>query len=81
MTIHDIPEIVGNAFHKAMTPTNIQSGFRVAGLFPINRYVFKDCEFMPEETTDHPESVRSTTTESIEAGNIVNDGEIPSTSR
>ena len=26
MTIHDIPEIVGHAFPKAMTPTNIQSG-------------------------------------------------------
>ena len=80
MTIHDIPEIVGHAFPKVMTPTNIQSGFRVAGLFPVNRYVFKDCEFMSAETTDRPESVRSTTTESIETGNIVNDGEMPSTS-
>ena len=37
-------------------------------------------EFMPAETTDRPESVRSTTTDSIETGNIVNDGEMPSTS-
>ena len=35
---------------------------------------------MPAETTYYPESVRSTTTESIETGNIVNDGEMPSTS-
>ena len=63
-----------------MTPTNIQSGFRVAGLFPVNRYVNKDCEFTPVETTDRPESLRSTTTESIETGNIINDGEMPSTS-
>ena len=35
---------------------------------------------MPAVTTDRPESVRSTTTESIETGNVVNDGEMPSTS-
>ena len=33
-----------------------------------------------QDTTDRPESVRSTTTESIETGNIINDGEMPNTS-
>ena len=80
MTIHNIPGSVAHAFPKAMTPPNNQSGFRVAGLFPVNRYVFKDCEFMPADKTDRPESVRSTTTESIETGNIINDGEMPNTS-
>ena len=62
MTILDIPEIVGNTVPKAITPTNIQAEFRVAGL-PINRDVFENCDFMPAEARDCSKPVRNTTLE------------------
>ena len=33
MTIYDIPDMFGKAFPRAFTPVNIQSGFKVAGIF------------------------------------------------
>ncbi|XP_072022943.1 uncharacterized protein [Amphiura filiformis] len=54
MTIYDIPPIVGQAFPRAMTPANIQSGFRVSGVYPFDRDIFDDSEFMPADVTDRP---------------------------
>ena len=61
--MHDNPEIVGHAFPKAMTPINIEVEFRVAGLVPVNRDVFEDCCFMPEETKDCSKPVNNATPE------------------
>ena len=33
MIIYDIPDMVEKAFPRAFTPVNIQSGFKVAGIF------------------------------------------------
>ena len=52
MTIYDIPDMVGRAFPRAFTPVNIQSGFKVAGIFPFDRYIFSDLEFLPSDVTD-----------------------------
>ena len=54
MTIYEIAEMVGHAFPKAMTPHNIQSGFRVSGIQPVNPDIFTDDEFLPSEVTDRP---------------------------
>ncbi|MGL5757251.1 hypothetical protein, partial [Plesiomonas sp.] len=54
MSIYDIPGIVAIAYPLAATPTNIQSGFRVAGIYPFNRDVFEDYEFAPSFVTDRP---------------------------
>lgn len=54
LTIYDIPGIVKEAFPLAMTQANIQSGFRVSGIFPFNRNVFGDEEFLPSSVTDRP---------------------------
>ena len=62
-TIHDIPEIVGHTFPKAMTPINIQAEYRVAGLVPVNRDVFEDCYFMPAKTSHCSKPVNNTTPE------------------
>ena len=52
MTIYDIPDMVGRAFPRAFTPVNIQSGFKVAGIFPFDRDIFSDLEFLPSDVTD-----------------------------
>lgn len=45
MTIYDVAGRVGHAFPSAMTPKNIQSGFRVSGNWPLDRHVFSDDEY------------------------------------
>ena len=52
MTINDIPDMVGKAFPRAFTPVNIQSGFKVAGIFPFDGDIFSDLEFLPSDVTD-----------------------------
>ena len=52
MTIYDIPDMVGRAFPRAFTPVNIQSGFKVAGIFPFDRDIFSGLEFLPSDVTD-----------------------------
>ena len=52
MTIYDIPDMVGRAFPKAFAPVNIQSGFKVARIFPFDRDIFSDLEFFPSDVTD-----------------------------
>ncbi|KAG1676006.1 hypothetical protein GQR58_014449 [Nymphon striatum] len=54
MTIYEIPALVGKAFPRAMTPVNIQSGFRVSGIYPLDRNIFTDDEFLPADVTDRP---------------------------
>lgn len=54
MSIHDIPELVRNAYPRAAVPSNIQAGFKVSGIFPFDRHVFDDIDFMPSSVTDRP---------------------------
>lgn len=54
MSIYDIPGIVAIVYPLAATPTNIQSGFRVSGIYPLNRDVFDESEFTPSFVTDRP---------------------------
>lgn len=52
MTIYDIPVLVAQSYPLAATPKNIQSGFRVSGIFPFNQNVFDETEFSPCKVTD-----------------------------
>ena len=54
MTIYDVAGRVGQAFPSAMTPKNIQSGFRVSGNWPFDRHAFTDEEFKSSFVTDRP---------------------------
>lgn len=54
MTIYDIAFIVGQAYPLAVTPNNIQSGFRVSGVCPFNPDVFDESEFASAFVTDRP---------------------------
>lgn len=54
MTIYDLPGIAAEALPHAITPSNIQAGFRVSGIWPFNRHVFEEHEFMASQVTDRP---------------------------
>lgn len=55
ITIYDIAELLGDAFPRAMAPTNILNGFKVSGIWPINPSIFTDDEFMTSAVTDRPD--------------------------
>jgi len=52
VTIYDIPELVKQAQHSAMTPRNIVSGFESTGICPYNRELFTEIDFAPANVTD-----------------------------
>lgn len=52
LTIYNVAELVGLAFEKSMTPCNIKSGFKKAGIFPFDRDVFAEDEFLTSEMTN-----------------------------
>jgi len=54
MTIYDVAGRVGEAFPSAMTPNNIQSGFKVSRNWPFDRLIFTDEEFKSSFVTDRP---------------------------
>ncbi|CAK1588432.1 unnamed protein product [Parnassius mnemosyne] len=54
ITIYDIPELVETSLPLAATIDNIQSGFRVTGISPLNENVFPDSEFSGSYVTDRP---------------------------
>nr|XP_023024975.1 uncharacterized protein LOC111513047 [Leptinotarsa decemlineata] len=54
VTIYDIGELVGSAFLKVMTPCNITNAFRKCGIFPFDKLIFSDNDFLPSTVTDRP---------------------------
>lgn len=62
MCIYDVPGIIRQALPLAGSQVNIQSGFRVSGIYPFNPHFFKPEEFMPTYGTDRPLSYPSHTT-------------------
>ncbi|XP_031328877.1 uncharacterized protein LOC116159918 [Photinus pyralis] len=54
MSIYDIPGVVARAMPLALTPGNIQAGFKKTGIYPYNRDIFNDLDFAPAYVTDRP---------------------------
>lgn len=54
ITIYQVAECVGTAFDRSMTPSNIKSGFKRSGIFPLDKNVFNECDFMTSAVTDRP---------------------------
>lgn len=54
LTIYHVAECFGKAYPLAFTPSNIQSGFRVSGIWPINENIFGEDEFLSSYVTDRP---------------------------
>lgn len=54
MTIYDIPGILRDSLPLAVNPANIINGFRVTGVFPFNRNIFQDSDYLGNFVTDRP---------------------------
>ncbi|KAF2897885.1 hypothetical protein ILUMI_08290 [Ignelater luminosus] len=52
LTIYNVAELVGQAFDKSATPSNIKSGFKKTGIFPFDRDIFTEDEFLTSEVTN-----------------------------
>ena len=52
--IYNIAAITGVAYPKAFAPASIQSGLRISGLFPCNKDVFGEDDFLAAMATDQP---------------------------
>jgi DDE superfamily endonuclease len=54
ISIYQMAELMGNAWQKAATPSNILSGFRVPGIWPLDRHAFSSQGYLPSSVTDRP---------------------------
>ena len=54
ISIYQIAELGGGAYVKAATPSNILSGFQASGIWPLNKDVFTEIDFLPCRITDRP---------------------------
>ncbi|XP_065662485.1 uncharacterized protein LOC136085070 [Hydra vulgaris] len=52
ITIYKMASLIRQAWEKSSTPTNIMSGFRMTGIWPYDRHVYRDDIFLPSVVTD-----------------------------
>lgn len=53
--IQDIARLTTDAYLQSFCPNNIVKGFNRSGIWPINRLVFTDEDFLAAEATDRPD--------------------------
>ena len=56
-TIYCIAEALGKAYPRAFTTSNIVSGFKKPGIYPFDRGVFSEQDFMVSYVTDRPNEI------------------------
>lgn len=54
ITIYNIAELSHKAFVQAFSKTNIMSGFHRTGIWPLNRNIFSEDDFLMASVTDRP---------------------------
>lgn len=52
LSIYQVAELSGTAWERAATPKNIKAGFRVSGIWPYDRDIFSEADFLPCTVTD-----------------------------
>ena len=52
ITIYEIAELVNYALQQAFNALNIPSGFKVAGIYPLNHDIFESHEYLSLYVTD-----------------------------
>lgn len=60
ISIYDVAGLLGKAFPQAFTPKNIVNGFISTGIWPLNRNIYNDDDFLSSSVTDRPQAVPST---------------------
>jgi len=51
VTIYGVADITGKSFSKPFTKDNIEMGFHVTGIYPLNKNIFGEDEFLSSELT------------------------------
>lgn len=54
ISIYNIAELANKAFVESFSPKNITSGFAKCGIFPFNRDIFSNDDFLTSFVTDRP---------------------------
>lgn len=54
MQVFDLPPISKRGLQLAAGESNITAGFRATGIWPLDRQIFQDIDFLPSSTTDRP---------------------------
>ncbi|XP_071645795.1 uncharacterized protein [Temnothorax longispinosus] len=54
ISIYDIPELIKTSLPLATSSENVQSGFRVTGIYPLNENIFPESGFSGAYVTDKP---------------------------
>ncbi|XP_050300113.1 uncharacterized protein LOC126738716 [Anthonomus grandis grandis] len=54
LSIYSLAELCSKAWDRAATPENIKSGFRKSGIFPFDRDIFQEHEFLCSSVSDRP---------------------------
>ncbi|KAH0813918.1 hypothetical protein GEV33_008873 [Tenebrio molitor] len=52
ISIYEIASRVNIAIERSMTPSNIRSGFRRTGIYPFDKFIFRDDDFALSQVTD-----------------------------
>lgn len=47
-------EFAKNAYYSAFSMRNITSGFKNTGIYPLNKNIFTEDDFLPSAVTDRP---------------------------
>ncbi|CAK1554377.1 unnamed protein product [Leptosia nina] len=50
----DVAKLFGEAYLKAASPQNAVRGFESTGIWPTNRHIFSDADYLPSAMTDRP---------------------------
>lgn len=50
---NDIAKLFADAYVKAATTNNAINGFKTTGLFPTNRFIFDEADFLPASVTEN----------------------------
>lgn len=63
ITIYNISSLFGQAYESAFTMKNINRGFEVTGIWPLNRNIFGKDKFLCSFVTDPPQASTSSNNE------------------